>query len=191
MSDQGRPIASPSQTVGPFFHFALATNEALGRIAAGDEPGQRIRLRVRVMDGDGLPVPDALVEMYQADAAGAYPKPSQAPGRGTFTGFGRLPTGADGACVFETIRPGPVGAGAAGAQAPHINVCVLARGLLRQVYTRIYFTGDAGHDRDPILDLVPVDRRETLLATTASGSGDLWDFVVRLQGDRETVFFDL
>ena len=222
MSDGSRAIACSSQTVGPFFHFSLATNPALGSLIADDVPGERIRLRVRVLDGDGIPVPDALIEIYQADASGRYAQPP-------FTGFGRLPTNEDGFCVFETIRPGaPQG------QAPHINVCLLSRGLLRQLYTRIYFSGDAGQDSDAVLALVPAERRQTLMAVpgpdadaaavfstaAAARSEDrapqqpadrapaaleqpspqspvpspdpsLWDFVIRLQGDDETVFLDL
>jgi protocatechuate 3,4-dioxygenase, alpha subunit len=191
MSDESRPIASPSQTVGPFFHFGLATNEALGRISTGAEAGARIKVRVGVFDGDGAPVPDALVEIYHADGRGIYPSRSQSGEPiGSFTGFGRLPTEANGMCVFETIHPGPVTTAGGPAQAPHINVCLLARGLLRQVYTRIYFTGDAGLDADPILALVPAERRATLLATPRRDSADTWDFAIHLQGDRETVFFD-
>jgi protocatechuate 3,4-dioxygenase, alpha subunit len=184
MTGESRPVATPSQTVGPFFHFGLATNAALGTVAPPDAPGERIRVGVRVLDGDGLPVPDALVEIYQADADGVY-------GRAPFDGFGRLPTDADGRCVFETIRPGPVAHAANERQAPHINVCLLARGLLRQVYTRMYFAGDAEHAGDPLLALVPAERRETLIAQPAAGESLVWEFVIRLQGDAETVFFDL
>ena len=138
MTAPERPIATGSQTVGPFFHFALATDASLGTLAPEGVEGERIHLRVRVLDGDGMPVPDALVEIYQADARGRYRDPA-------FAGFGRLPTGHDGACTFLTVRPGSVGAAGAPAQAPHVNVCLLARGLLRQIYTRIYFEGDAGH----------------------------------------------
>jgi protocatechuate 3,4-dioxygenase alpha subunit len=204
MSDLNRPVATPSQTVGPFFHFGLATNHALGRVAGPNETGERITLRIRVLDGDGVPVPDALVEIYHADASGAYPRPRSEPAsHGGFTGFGRLPTDPDGSCLFETIRPGTVH-GSDGVQAPHINVCVLARGLLRQLYTRIYFAGDEGHDEDPILRLVPAGRARTLIAqrhsrsdpatTPGAGRGSrepTWEFTLRLQGADETVFFDL
>ena len=199
MSDAGSPIATSSQTVGPFFHFGLATNETLGRVAAPDVPGERVRLRIRVLDGDGVPVPDALVEIYQADASGAYARPG-----GSFAGFGRLPTDADGVCVFETIKPGPVREGTQ-VQAPHVNVCLLARGLLRQIYTRIYFAGDQEHDGDPLLRLVPPGRVHTLIAarlrddeetpesraTAPESHASTWEITVRLQGDDETVFFDL
>ena len=184
MSGDPELVASGSQTVGPFFHFGLTTNTALGRLVRPDTPGERIRLRIRVLDGDGAPVPDALVEIYQADAAGRYAQPA-------FPGFGRLPTDGDGRLVFDTIKPGAVPDAPGGVQAPHVNVCILARGLLRQVYTRVYFHGDAGLAADPLLAIVPEERRPTLLATPADDEAGAWEFVVRLQGDRETVFFDL
>ncbi len=188
MTDQAHPIATSSQTVGPFFHFGLATNAALGRMAAADGPGQHLQLRICVLDGAGTPVPDALIELYQADADGQYPEPgARADG---FVGFGRLPTDAEGCCTFQTIKPGVVRTGTS-AQAPHVNVCLLSRGLLRQVYTRIYFSGDDLLPGDPMLAIVPEDRRHTLLARPVPGDPAAWSFVIRLQGDDETVFFDL
>jgi protocatechuate 3,4-dioxygenase, alpha subunit len=189
MSAPQRLIATSSQTVGPFFHFGLATSDALGVIAAPEVAGERIELRVKVLDGAGAPVPDALIELYQADAGGEYPPPG---GENVhrFHGFGRLPTLADGGCVFSTIKPGPVRSGST-AQAPHINVCLLSRGLLRQVYTRLYFRGDTALASDPVLAVVPAERRETLLARPVADQPGAWDFVIRLQGQDETVFFDL
>jgi protocatechuate 3,4-dioxygenase alpha subunit len=183
-------VASGSQTVGPFFHFGLTTDASLGTLVTADTPGERIRLRVRVLDADAIPVPDAMVEIYQADAAGAYPQPGGRLATG-FTGFGRLPTDADGWCTFETVRPGAVADAAGRPQAPHVNVCLFMRGLLRQIYTRIYFAGDAGLATDPLLALVPPDRRDTLAASSDPGDGSVWSFVIRLQGEGETVFFDL
>ncbi len=185
-------VATSSQTVGPFFHFALADNATLGCLVRDDTRGERIRLRIRVFDGDGGAVPDALIELWQADADGVYvrlqdPKDVLTPTG--FCGFGRLPTGADGACVFETIRPGAVRDAQVRVQASHINVCLLARGLLRQIYTRIYFAGDPDLGSDVVLGLVPEERRRTLLAQPG-GPGE-WVFDLRLQGDAETVFFDL
>jgi protocatechuate 3,4-dioxygenase alpha subunit len=190
MSEPARPVATSSQTVGPFFHFGLATDAGLGQIVAPDAAGEHIRLRIRVLDGDGMPVADALIEVYQADADGNYGQPAASEGRRGFHGFGRLPTSADGTCTFTTIKPGAVRSGAL-EQAPHLNVCFLSRGLLRQIYTRIYFEGDAGAAGDPILGLVPAGRRPTLMARPAPAEPGTWDFVIRLQGDDETVFFDL
>jgi protocatechuate 3,4-dioxygenase alpha subunit len=189
MSDSARRIATSSQTVGPFFHFGLAADPGLGQIAAPDAAGTHIQLRIRVLDGEGVPVPDALLEIYQADADGNYPQEAGAGKRG-FHGFGRLPTNADGMCTFATIKPGAVRGGEV-EQAPHVNVCFLSRGLLRQIYTRIYFAGDPGLTNDPVLALVPVERRPTLMAQPALPESGTWEFVIRLQGDDETVFFDL
>lgn len=176
------PVASPSQTVGPFFHFGLATDDGLGRVAPAGVQGERILLELRVVDGDGAPVPDALIEIYQADAGGRYADPM-------FAGFGRLATDADGRSIFETVRPGPVEAVGGAVQAAHINVCLFARGLLRQLYTRVYFDGDPGLAADPLLALVSADRQHTLVASsTAAG---VWTLTIRLQGENETVFFDL
>jgi protocatechuate 3,4-dioxygenase alpha subunit len=179
-------VATPSQTVGPFFQVGLASTDSLGALAGPDTRGERIQLHLQVLDGDAAPVPDCLVEIYQADADGAY-------GRAPFSGFGRLATRKDGSCVFETIRPGSVADGRGGMQASHVNVCLLARGLLRQVYTRIYFAGDPDLQRDPVFALVPVDRQPLLLAAPVDGAAGprTWTFVIRLQGERETPFFDL
>lgn len=171
MSDSDR-VATPSQTVGPFFHFALV-DDRLGTLADRFPAGEKIRLLVRVTDGDGLPVADALVEAFQAGV------------------FGRLPTGEDGACVFETVRPGTVDGWPTESGAPHINICIFARGLLRQLHTRIYFEGDPALQEDPALALVPADRRQTLLATRDPATAGGWAFDLRLQGPQETVFFDV
>jgi protocatechuate 3,4-dioxygenase alpha subunit len=185
-----RFIATGSQTVGPFFHFGLTTDPTLGCLLRPDTKGERIRLRVRVVDGDGAPVPDALVEIYQADADGGYATPGGG-SSDSFSGFGRLPTGEDGTCVFETIRPGRVTDTRGAVQAPHVNVCLFMRGLLRHIYTRIYFAGDPAVEADPMLALVPIDRRNTLMAAPVPADPNLWSFDIRLQGDAETVFFDL
>jgi protocatechuate 3,4-dioxygenase, alpha subunit len=176
-------IATPSQTVGPFFHFGIADSAMLGSLAASDG-GERLQLRMRVLDGAGWPLPDAMIEIYQANAAGEY-------GTSAFSGFGRLATGLEGSCVFDTIRPGRVTGGDGIAQAAHINVCLFARGLLRHLYTRVYFAGDPDLDTDPLLALVPDERRATLLASPADGPPGTWTWDIHLQGAAETVFFDL
>jgi protocatechuate 3,4-dioxygenase, alpha subunit len=187
-----RLTATPSQTVGPFFHFGLAHDVMLGCLVRDDTKGERIRVRMRVTDGDGLPVPDALLEVWQADADGIYVRPEDPATAGAapaFCGFGRLASDPDGVCLFETIRPGPIVDGDGRFQASHINVTVFARGLLRQLYTRLYFEGDPDLERDVILSRVPADRRASLTAHHRGGQD--WSFEIRLQGDGETVFFNL
>jgi protocatechuate 3,4-dioxygenase, alpha subunit len=187
MIDAATPlVATPSQTIGPFFQVGLAETDALGTLVTAETAGERIRLHIRVLDGDGAPLPDCLIEIYQANAAGEY-------GRAPFSGFGRLATRPDGSCAFQTIRPGRLADGRGGMQASHVNVCLFARGLLRHLYTRIYFAGDPDLDRDALLTLVPVDRRPSLLASPADDGAapQTWNFVIRLQGEHETPFFDL
>ena len=176
-------IPSASQTVGPFFNFALTTNANLGVLAQESGGGERIKLTVTVLDGEGLPASgDAMIELWQADAHGCYAANADA----GFCGFGRLETALDGTCVFETIKPGRVGE-----QAPHINVMVFARGLLRHLHTRVYFEGDPANLTDSVLSLVPEQRQSTLLAKPVSNQPNAWRFDIRLQGGSETVFFDL
>jgi protocatechuate 3,4-dioxygenase alpha subunit len=185
-------VATSSQTVGPFFKIGLTDNAVGGRLVRDDTPGERITVKIRVVDGDGVPIPDALVEIWQADADGVYVRPADPgdvltpPG---FSGFGRLGTNADGACVFETIRPGSVADAQGRPQASVVNVCLFARGLLRQVFTRFYFAGDPLLASDAVLLAVPEARRQTLVAAKQA-SGE-WLFEIRMQGAGETVFFDL
>ncbi|MEW2359304.1 protocatechuate 3,4-dioxygenase subunit alpha [Spirillospora sp. NPDC029432] len=182
MPDNGL-LPTPSQTVGPFFHYALP-------YAGGPEvvPAWRpeaITVRGRVLDGAGAPVGDALVEIWQADGTGAVPaRPGgyKRAGHG-FSGFGRCETDAAGAYWFSTLKPAGIGAGA-----PYIAVLVFARGLLKPVRTRLYFPEDAAaHGTDPLLAEVPADRRGTLIAEREEDGA--YRFDVRLQGERETVFF--
>jgi protocatechuate 3,4-dioxygenase alpha subunit len=162
-------IATSSLTVGPFFHVGPTSTDEFGRVVQADAPGEHIHVAIRVLDGDSEPVSDAMVELWQ-------------PG----VGFGRLGTKPDGWCRFETVRPVPA---VGSPEAAHINVCVFARGLLRHLYTRIYFEGDAALGSDPLLSVAPEARRPTLVARR---SGDQnWEFVIRLQGPDETVFFDI
>lgn len=188
MSGERRFVASGSQTVGPFFHFALTTDASLGVIASPDTPDEQLRLRVRVTDGGDAPVTDCMVEVWQADADGRYVA-SPAPDGVRFTGFGRLPTDHDGACTFHTIRPGRVADGQGGHQASHLVLRLFMRGLLRHIHTRVYFAGDPALAGDAVLAHVPAERRPTLVAQPAHDG--LWEFDVRLQGPQETVFFDI
>jgi protocatechuate 3,4-dioxygenase alpha subunit len=190
-ADPARLIPTASQTVGPFFDFGLAPDATLGCLVTGPATrGERIRLRVRVLDGDGVPVPDALIEIHQANADGAYTRHGASAIE--FRGFGRLATDPDGACAFDTIRPGRVPDGRGGRQAAHINVCIFARGLLRHLYTRIYFGGDPALSEDPMLTLVPTERRPTLMAAPVPEEPGVWTFEIKLQGgEDETVFFEL
>jgi protocatechuate 3,4-dioxygenase alpha subunit len=185
---------TPSQTVGPFFHFGLTDKNSVDCIAGREAKGERIWLKVHVFDGDGALVDDGMLELWQADAEGRYNHPAD-PGRAeadpACSGFGRLATGGDGSCQFETIRPGRVPGPSNIRQAPHLNLAVFARGMLKQLYTRVYFANDPANSEDSVLASVPEDRRQTLLAQPDSDRQGAWRFAVHLQGDGETVFFDV
>jgi protocatechuate 3,4-dioxygenase, alpha subunit len=188
-------IPSASQTVGPFFNFGLTTNHALGIMAPDGAEGEHITLIFRVIDGDGLPTPgDSMIELWQADSQGRYrhpvdPRSSSADKN--FSGFGRLETDAKGVCVFETVKPGRVPSADGSAQAPHINVTLFGRGLGKPLRTRVYFADDAANADDPLLALVPAERRDTLLANPVAGQTNAWAIEIHLQGEAETVFFDV
>jgi protocatechuate 3,4-dioxygenase alpha subunit len=186
-------VPTPSQTVGPFFQIELTTDEHCVRCIAGPNvKGERAWITFRVFDGDGAPVDDAMLEIWQADSRGKYYHPDD-PRPGTpdqgWIGFGRVATREDGSCELETIKPGSIAHDRL--QAPHLTVAVFARGMLKQLYTRVYFAGDAANEKDPILSLVPPERRETLMARPDSNHPGHWHFDVRLQGEQETVFFDV
>ncbi len=190
---------TPSQTVGPYFAYGLTpqqygydhTSIAHPRVAGEAVPGERIRIVGLVLDGAGEPVRDAMVETWQADAAGRYAGVGPAGSNAPFRGFGRCGTGTDpeGRFVFETVRPGAPGDG----QAPHVSVIVFMRGMLTHAYTRLYFEDERdANAADPVLASVPAERRDTLLARREEGpAGVTYRFDIRMQGDRETVFFDV
>jgi protocatechuate 3,4-dioxygenase alpha subunit len=180
-----------SQTVGPYLHIGLTDRHSVGSIAGESTMGQRILLHCRVVDSTGQPVPDAMFELWQADAEGHYSHPDDPHPNSAFRGFGRLATDPEGACIFETIRPGRVPAPDGRLQAPHINVSVFARGLLKRLATRIYFAQEPSNETDPILSLVPKARRSTLMAQQDPHNPANWHFEVRLRGERETAFFDI
>lgn len=197
MTEQKAPLGktplslTPSQTIGPFFAYAL-TPRAYGgselaneQVATDAVPGERISIRGRVFDGDGAPVGDAMIEIWQADAEGRF----HAQGNAGFTGFGRAETTAEGGFHFETIRPGALPGPDGSIQAPHLTVSVFARGLLVRLATRIYFSDEAANESDPVLALVPAERHRTLIAKR--GADGVFTFDIRLQGECETVFFDV
>jgi protocatechuate 3,4-dioxygenase alpha subunit len=188
-------VPIPSQTVGPFFHLGLTGSRSVGSLATPETKGERISLICRVLDGDGLPVPDAMIEIWQANAEGRYNHPDDKQDHKridpSFQGFGRLATDDQGACAFATIKPGQVPDNNGALQASHINVSVFARGILKRLATRIYFAEDPALSQDPVLALVPADRRHTLLARQEKARPEEWHFDIHLCGDHETVFFDV
>jgi protocatechuate 3,4-dioxygenase alpha subunit len=183
---------TPFSTVGPFFKLLVRDRpEGTDCLVTDATRGERITIAGTLIAGDGAPVEDGLVEIWQADADGHYHHPAD-PARDladpAFTGFGRAATGRGGAFRFQTIRPGVVPGPATEKQAPHILVSVMARGVMSRCWTRLYFEDEPLNGTDPILQLVPAQRRHTLIARR-TGAGE-YEFNVVLQGERETVFFD-
>lgn len=185
------PHATASQTVGPFLHigFAWMDNGDLLAVAGSSIVGERIVIHGKLFDGDGAPISDCAIEIWQADSEGRYAHAGDRGEPSAFTGFGRVATDADGAFRFSTIKPGRVAGPNGTLQAPHIVVSVLARGVLKRLATRIYFPDDAANADDPILALVPAERRATLIAKRRDDATLEWN--VRIQGETETVFFDI
>lgn len=191
---------TPSQTAGPYLHIGLMPNAAgipgvfesdPGATMIGETAkGRRIRLNGTIYDGSGEPVKDALVELWQADAAGLYPARYSAP---DFTGWGRVATdSASGTWAVETVKPGRVPYGEEGGfMAPHVSLWIVARGINIGLHTRLYFPDEAeANAEDPILaNIAPASRAETLIAEKTGGAE--YRFDIHLQGERETVFFDV
>lgn len=186
-----RLTPTPSQTVGPFFSIALERLNT-SEIARPDLEGERVTIFGCVLDGDGQPVPDAVLEIWQADTHGAYRHPEDAhhkAGQSEFAGFGRVPTNDGGEFRFTTIKPGSVPGPNGSMQAPHLLVSVFMRGLLNRLMTRIYFPGEPANANDFVLNLVPPGRRETIIARKSQRANELeWNVI--LQGPDESVFFD-
>jgi protocatechuate 3,4-dioxygenase alpha subunit len=188
-------IPTPSQTVGPFFHLGMDRPE-WSDLAAGDPAGERVAIEGRVIDGDGASVPDAVIELWQANAAGRYNHPDdrqeEKPIDPRFRGFGRVATDAEGRFRVTTIKPGPVPGRGNALQAPHINLVVFARGLLKHLYTRLYFADEPANASDPLLSSIEdAAARRTLLARPEADGKALYRFDIVLQGDNETVFLDV
>jgi protocatechuate 3,4-dioxygenase alpha subunit len=169
------PIATASQTIGPFWH--LINDPTMADLTRFGASGEKIVLTGVITDGDGALVTDACVEIWQ----------SSPPADALFPGFGRCACDAEGRFRFTTVKPGPVPGNGNAQQAPHIAVNILARGILTRLYTRAYFEAEPLNDADPLLNAVEdPKRRATLIAR--SGGAEVWQFDVRLQGDDETVF---
>jgi protocatechuate 3,4-dioxygenase, alpha subunit len=185
---------TPSQTVGPFFHLGCTDHASVGSLVTAATKGERIHLICRVFDGDGQPVPDAMIEIWQANAEGRYAHPEDTQQKAldpNFNGFGRLASDEQGSCAFATIKPGRVPGDNGTLQAPHINVSVFARGVLLRLATRAYFAGDPANADDSVLALAPTERRPTLLAQADPSDKGRWLFDIHLCGENETVFFDV
>jgi protocatechuate 3,4-dioxygenase, alpha subunit len=186
-------LLTPSQTVGPYFSMRLPW-EAGPYVVPDGTPGA-ITIIGRLLDGAGDPIPDGMIETWQADPQGrfAHPDDPRGPvpgGDKAFRGFGRAPTGHDGSFKIVTLKPGPLPFGGGRSEAPHINVSVFSRGMLDRSVTRIYFPDEeAANAADPVLEQVPAGRRATLIAVPVAEG--LLRFDIRMQGPAETVFFDL
>ena len=171
---------TPSQTAGPFLHIGFA-HLCRDEVIEPSGGAATVRVTGRVFDGDAAPVPDAALEIWQADAAGGYD-------RAGAHGFGRVYTDDAGRFSFTTVRPGAASSAGGAIRAPHLVVTLFTRGLLKQLVTRMYFPGETRNEADAVLTLAPRDRRHTLIARQRASNDDLeWDIV--LQGDDETVFF--
>jgi protocatechuate 3,4-dioxygenase, alpha subunit len=185
-------FTTASQTVGPYVYIGFG-DLVVEHIAPEGIAGERVSIRGRIQDGDGKPVNDGVVEIWQADADGIYPSPvddRHVTATSKFKGFGRVLADAGGEFRFTTIKPGRVPGPNGLLQAPHLVVTIFMRGLLKQLTTRIYFPDDAAHSVDAVLQAVPVDRRATLIATALTRDNAALEWNVVLQGPGETVFFD-
>ena len=189
---------TPSQTIGPFFHFALDQPE-WSDLTANAPPGEKIVIEGQVLDGDRAPVDDALLEFWQANPEGRYDHTEDAQVHERidprFRGFGRALSDAQGRYQFTTLRPGRVEGRDGALLAPHLNLAIFARGLLKQLVTRIYFAGDPANETDPLLSgIADLTARRTLLAVrhdAGAGRPARYRFNIVLQGAGETVFFDI
>ena len=176
------------QTVGPFFSIGLAHLNTCD-IAPVGTPGERVSIEGQLLDGNGNPVPDAVIEIWQANAEGEYASESLDTATPVFTGFGRIPTDDAGRFRITTIRPGTVPGPGGKPQSPHLAVRIMMRGLLRDLVTRMYFPCETV-DSDPILQSAPEHRRPTLIAVPSPDHAASFVWNIELQGERETVFFD-
>ncbi len=183
--------ATTWQTVGPYFRIGLEYLNTTDLAPAGT-PGEPVTVEGQILDGNGKPISDALIEIWQANASGEYGGTVDNPVDGAatvFSGFGRVPTDDEGRFSFSTIQPGPVAGPSGAMQSPHLAIRLTMRGLLRGLSTRMYFPAETLNS-DPILQLVPEQRRATLIATQKPGTPATLQWNIEMQGERETVFFD-
>ena len=194
---------SASQTAGPYVHIGLTPNACgiagvypfdPGATMVDDKTsGERISVRIRVIDGADTPLKDALIEIWQADEAGIYKSPSDLRGRADphFSGWGRQATDmTTGECIFETIKPGRVPFFDGRMMAPHLTIWIVARGINIGLHTRMYFGDEeAANAQDPVL--ARIEHRNRVATLIAPRDGDIYRFDIQLQGDDETVFFDI
>jgi protocatechuate 3,4-dioxygenase alpha subunit len=192
-----KPIPTASQTVGPFFHLGLDRPD-WADLTRGNPAGEQLVVEGRVLDGDGAAVPDAMIEVWQANAAGRYDHPeddrADAPLDPGFRGFGRVATDGEGRFRFVTIRPGPVPGRGNTLQAPHLTLAIFGRGLLRHLYTRVYFADEPRNADDPLLSAIEDEAARRTLFARRTGDADgrpRYVFDIALQGENETVFLDI
>ncbi len=171
------PIATASQTIGPYWH--LIEHPEFADLTRFGAAGERMTLTGRVTDGDGAPLADGCIELWQASPAASE----------TFPGYGRAAADRDGRFRFTTLRPGPLPGPGNAQQAPHFALNVMARGILIRLITRAYFAGEALNETDPILSLIEDPARRATLLSQPAGAG-VWHIDIRLQGEGETVFMD-
>lgn len=185
-------VLTSGQTVGPYFHIGFDGMNHADLTQGGKAAGEQITITGTIHDGDGAPIPDAVLEIWQANAQGRYAHPEDLQNKPldpNFKGFGRVPTDANGQFSFRTVKPGAVPGIDAAKQAPHINVTLFMRGQLMHLYTRMYFDGEPANAGDPLLALIEPKRRASLLAKPAGPGAYRWD--IAMQGAGETVFFDV
>jgi protocatechuate 3,4-dioxygenase alpha subunit len=182
--------ATTSQTVGPYFSIGLSYRNS-PHICSSETEGEHIQISGQIFDGAGVPVTDAQIELWQADSFGRFAGTdinNLGAASAGFRGFARIPTDQQGAFHFYTIIPGSVPAPSGTLQAPHIVVILSMRGILKHLYTRIYFDNDPSNDTDPVLLVVPEEQRATLIARAESPGKYIWN--IHLQGNKETAFFE-
>ena len=181
---------TPSQTIGPFY-WGTMVSACRADLAPRGVAGERIDIVLTLHDVEGKPIPDGMLEIWQANSHGRYNHPDDRrnlPLDTGFEGFGRASTDAKGCSHFSTVKPGRVPWPEGGMQAPHINISIFARGVLNRLATRLYFDGDPANEEDPVLKLIEPARRATLMAKRDTAG--LWRLPIHIGGPDETVFFD-